>query len=277
MKDEEPESLWSYGDPEPWRQGRAALIWIGLIVILVQSALVTWSFYAGDIREVIMRALAGCFACLLLFLTWIGQNWVRWIVAPFFAFYGFRGVVWGIIYDRGALLLVGIATLIIFAYLAFSPAIYAFARRQRERVRLLETLAVGAAFLLIMASLASALLAFHIYRRSVEVDAVEFAQLTFRRVFINRDPAFLEEHSTKIRRHTTAAQFIARLERDLGQCESAGPFGGTFRSKLSGTRLQLSGQVRTRAMFERSGGVWVKIDLSGAEREWLIDRVSWEY
>ena len=277
MKADEPESLWNYGEPEPWRQGRAAIIWIGLLVIVVQSGLLVWSAFSGDLREVILRALAGCFACLLLFLTWIGQNWVRWIVAPFFAFYGFRGVIWGIIYERGELLLVGIATLIVFAYLAFSPAVYAFARRQRERVRLFETLVVGAGFLLVMASLATALLAFHVYKRSVEADAIEFAQLTFRRVFVNRDPAFLDEHSTDTWRHTTATQFIALLDSDLGQCESAGPFGGTFRSKFSGTRLQLRGQVRTRAVFDRGGGIWVKIDLSGAEREWLIEQVSWEY
>ncbi|HSH37951.1 MAG TPA: hypothetical protein VK993_04125, partial [Chthoniobacterales bacterium] len=269
MKDEAPASLWSYGDAEPWRQGRAAIVWISLLVVIVQSGLVISSFVAGDVREVILRALAGCFACLLLFLTWIGQNWVRWIVAPFFAFYGFRSVVWGVVYERGALLLIGIGTLIVFAYLALSPAVYAFARRQRERAGLLEILGVGAGFLLVMASLASALLAFHMYKRSVEGDAVEFAQLTFRRVFVNRDAAFLETHSGKNRRHTTAVQFVARVEDQLGQCESAGPFAGSFTAKLDGRRLRLSGRVRTRAMFE-TGGAWVHIDVSGAEREWIV-------
>ncbi len=123
MKADEPESLWNYGDPEPWRQGRAAIIWISLLVLVVQSGLVLMSFFAGDVREVILRALAGCFACLLLFLTWIGQNWVRWLVAPFFAFYGFRSFIWGVVHQRGELLLVGIGTLIVFAYLAFSPGV----------------------------------------------------------------------------------------------------------------------------------------------------------
>lgn len=273
---EEPESLWNYGDPEPWRQGRAAIIWISLLVIVVQSSLVVLSFLASDVREVILRALAGSMAGLLLFLTWIGQNWVRWAVAPFFAFYGFRSLVWGIVYQRGELLLVGVGTLIIFGYLAFSPSVYAFARRQRERIRLLESLAVGAGFLLVMASLGSALLGFHMYKRSVEADAVEFAQLTFRRVFINRDPGFLESHSTQRGRHTSAVQFIAYVDDQLGQCHSVGPFGSSFRSTVDGSRLRLKGQVRTRAVFQR-GGVWVKIDLSGVERDWVIDHVSWEY
>ena len=276
MKEEEPESLWNYADPEPWRQGRAAILWISLLVVVVQSALIISSFVAGDVREVILRALAGCFACLLLFLTWIGQNWARWLVAPFFAFYGFRSVIWGIIHGRGALLLIGIGTLIVFGYLALSPAVYAFARRQRERVGLLQSLAVGAGFLLVMASLASALLAFHMYKRSVEQDAVEFAELTFRRVFVNRDTGFLESHSSKSRRHMTPAQFVARVEDELGHCESVGPFAGTFTAKVDGTRLRLSGNVKTRAVFE-TGGAWVQIELSGVEREWLVDRISWEY
>ena len=276
MSADEPQSLWAFGDPEPWRQGRAAILWISLLVILVQSGLILWSFFSGDVREVILRALAGCFACLLLFLTWIGQNWVRWLVAPFFAFYGFRNVVWGIVYQRGELLMIGIGTLIVFAYLAFSPAVYAFARRQRERAGLLETLVVGAGFLLVMASLASALLGFHFYKRNTEADAVEFAQLTFRRVFVNRDAGFLERHSTPRRRYATPTQFIVRVEDQLGQVQSAGPFGGVFTAKMEGMQLRLNGHVRTRAVFERDA-VWVRIDLAGSEQDWLIDGISWDY
>ena len=276
MSADEPQSIWAFGDPEPWRQGRAAILWISLLVLLVQSGLILWSFFSGDVREVILRALAGCFACLLLFLTWIGQNWVRWLVAPFFAFYGLRSVVWGVVYQRGGLLMIGIGTLIVFAYLAFSPSVYAFARRQRERATVLETLIVGAGFLLVMASLASALLGFHFYKRTTEADAVEFAQLTFRRVFVNRDAAFLERHSTPRRRFATPTQFIIRVEDQLGRVQSAGSFGGVFTAKMEGMRLRLKGHVRTRAVFE-SDAVWVRIDLAGSERDWLIDGISWEY
>ena len=277
MSADEPQSMWAFGDPEPWRQGRAAIIWISLLVVVVQSVLVALSFFSGDLREVILRALAGCFACLLLFLTWIGQNWVRWLVAPFFAFYGLRSVVWGAVYQRGGLLMIGVGTLIVFAYLASSPAVYAFARRQRERAGLLETLVVGAGFLLVMASLGTALLGFHFYKRNTEADAVEFAQLTFHRVFVNRDPAFLERHSTPRRRYVTPAAFIIRAEEELGRVQSTGPFGGIFSAKMEGTRLRLTGHVRTRAVFDRGGGMWVRIDLVGTEQEWRIDGVSWEY
>lgn len=239
MKADEPESLWNYGEPEPGRQGRAAILWIGLIVIVVQLALVVWSVFSGDIREVILRALAGVsrvFSCSSPGSARTG------CVGSLrrFAFYGFRAVIWGVISQRGELLLVGIGTLIIFAYLAFSPAVYAFAKRQRERAMLLESVAIGAGFLLVIASLAGALLALHVYKRNVEADAFKFAELTFRRVFINRHAAFLEEHSSDAPRHTSAVQFVAMLDCDLRQCQSAGPFAGTFHSDMRYNRVGLS-------------------------------------
>jgi len=244
--------------------------------LLAQSAAVTWSLFAGDLQEFIFRAIVGCALCLLLFLMWIGQNWVRWIAAPFFAFYGFRSVIWGVIYDNGELLLLGIGTLIVFSYLALSPAVYAFARRQRERTSWVEIFGIGSGFLLVIGSLASALLAFHIYKSGLEQEAIEFAELTFRRVFVNGDAAFLEANATDTRRQTRPREFINMIDDQLGKVQNVGPFAGRFSSRLTDGRVQLRGTVQTRAMFE-AGGVWVDIEVSGVEREWGIDRISWSY
>lgn len=278
MKNEEPLPLWlqSIPDREPWRRGRFAIVLIFVIILIAQTTAVLLSLYHGNVGQFILRAIMGCLACFLLFLMWIGQNWARWLVAPFFGAYGFANFVWGIVHGRGELLTIGLGSLVIFCYLALSPAVYAFARYQRERAGVLESVVIGLGFLLVLGTLGSALLAFHIYKSGVEQDGVEFAQLTFRRVFLNQDAQFLADHATDAPKRSTPAQFISLVDDQLGQLHDVGPFGATFTPKLEGRRLELKGTVRTRARFA-AGDVWVAIQISGTERDWAIEHISWDY
>lgn len=204
MAEHEPESLWAFGDPEPWRRGRFAIGLISALVLFGHAAAAVYSLFNGEIREFFIICVVGCSALFLLFLIWIGQNWARWIISPFFAL---TGVGMG---GRGFLFLLGVAALTIFCYLTFSPAVYAFARRQRESLSFIEILVAGAALLILLALIGSALFAFQLYKSGLEREAVEFAQLTFHRVFTNRDPHFLEDHAASGKKYSRPQEFINR-------------------------------------------------------------------
>ena len=113
-------------------------------------------------------------------------------------------------------------------------------------------------------------------RTPLEEEASEFAQLTFHRVFENRDARFLESHASATRKTSRPAQFIHMAEDQLGTVQSVGPFGGKFTARLEGKRIVLNGRLQTRAMFE-TGGCWVHIAVSGSEGDWAIDHISWNY
>lgn len=277
MADDELESLWSYGDPEPWRRGRFAIGFISVLVLIGFAAGASVSIFNGEVGKFFAFALVGCAAVFLLFLIWLGQNWARWILSVFFAIAGLCGIVWGIRTDGlGLLFVLGMGALTIFCYLALSPAVYEFARRQREHIAWFETIVASVACLLVFASVASGLLAFEIYKSSVERDAIEFAELTFHRVFINRDPHFLEDHSSAARKLSRPGQLINRIDDQLGEVKNVGPFAARLIFKLDGHTLRARGAVRTRVLFARQG-FWVVIQISGTEKNWEIEHLSWEY
>jgi len=284
VKNNEPLPLWmeAIPDREPWRRGRVAIATISAVVLVALALGLIAALLRGDIAAFFAWAVSGGFACLLLFLIWIGQNWARWIVAPFFGIIGFAALVRAITHLNGEFFYVGrlfagaLGALMMFAYLALSPAVYAFARRQREHASVLESVGIGAGFLLVLATIGSALLAFHNYQNTLEDEASEFAQLTFHRVFENRDARFLESHASATRKTSRPAQFIHMAEDQLGTVQSVGPFGGRFTARLEGKRIVLNGRLQTRAIFE-TGGCWVHIAVSGSEGDWAIDHISWNY
>lgn len=282
MAEPELESLWAFGDPEPWRRGRVAIAVISAAVITAQALGLVGALLHGDIKALLAWAIGGAFACLLLFLIWIGQNWARWIVAPFFGLFGFTALVWAAVHSNGRLFyagklfLSGLIALTMFSYLALSPAVYAFARRQRERTTLLESLAIGAGLLLVLASIACALFAFQGYKSGLEQEATEFAQLACRRVFQNHDAAFLEAHSSSTRKNSRPGEFINLIDDQLGQLQEVGPFAGHFDAMLDGRRIILSGRLRARALFD-PGGAWIYIDVVGSEGNWSVEHISWSY
>ena len=275
-QNQEPESLWNYGEPEPWRRGRIAILLIFVAILLMDSVRLALSATTGDPLQILKLALTTCFGCLMLYLIWIGQNWARWLLAPFYAVTGAINTVWGIISGRGDWFVYGLGLLAIFCYLAFAPSVYAFARHQRERTGWVEALAIGAGFMLVLASIASVMFGFHVYKRSVERAAVEFAQLTFRRVFINQDAQFLREHASTKRRPMSPEEFVAIIDEQLGQFQSAGPTStSAFDARLRDWRLAVSGGVKGEAEF-LAGAFIVDIRVSGSEGNWAIEQISWE-
>jgi hypothetical protein len=278
MKPREPEPLWreAIPDREPWRRGREAIIVISVVVLLGQGLLIALALMSGHIETFFVRLISGWLVALLLYFVWIGQNWARWIMAPLFISYGSWGVVWGIIGSDGLMMITAIASLVIFSYLAIAPAVYAFARHQREQVSGFEVIAISAVFFLLLLSVGSAMFAFANYQNSLKADALEFAGLAFHRVFVNRDPEYLAAHSSSSRKRSSPRHFINQIESELGQVQSVGPLGGNFRTKFVPYRLLLRGTAKARVIFD-SSPVWVSIEISGTQSDWKIEHISWDY
>ena len=174
--DDAPPPLWleAIPDREPWRRGRDAICFITFFLLLGEAAFIARSVLEGDLRTFLLAAGLGGLGCIFLFFIWVGRNWPRWIIAPFFALAGFANLIWGIRDGDGALFIAGFGGLIFFAYLALAPSVYAFARHQRERIRLGESLIVAAVFVLLLGSLGSGLYAFYSYVMGVESESLWF-------------------------------------------------------------------------------------------------------
>jgi hypothetical protein len=278
MSPREPEPLWreAIPDREPWRRGREAIIVISVVLLLGQGLLIALALMSGHIESFFVRLGSGWLAALLLYFVWIGQNWARWIMAPLFIAYGCWGFVWGIIGSDGLMIITAIASLIIFSYLAIAPAVYAFAKHQREQVTWWEVLTITGVFFLLLLTVGSAIFAFSNYQNTLKADATEFAGLAFHRVFVNRDPEYLAAHSSSSRKRSSPRHFINQIESELGQVQSVGPVGANFRTKFVPYRLELRGIAKARVIFDASP-VWVSIEISGTQSDWKIEHISWDY
>lgn len=257
MSPKEPEPLWreAIPDREPWRRGaRSHHRHLGN-----RASGRSHFDHAGPHerahRNVFRHAYHGLARRTAALFVWIGQNWARWIMAPIFIAYGCWGVVWGIIGGNGLMIITAIASLVIFSYLAIAPAVYAFARHQREQVTGWEVLAISAVFFLLLLTVGSAILAFANYQNTLKADATEFARMAFHRVFVNRDPEYLAAHSSSSRKRSSPRHFINRIQSELGQVQNVGPIGANFRTKFVPYRLELRGTAKARVIFD-SSPVW---------------------
>lgn len=278
MTPREPEPLWreAIPDREPWRRGREAIIVISVVVLVGQGLLIALALMSGHIETFFVRLVSGWLAALLLYFVWIGQNWARWIMAPLFIVYGCWGVVWGIIGSDGLMIVTAIASLIIFSYLAIAPAVYAFARHQREQVSRWEVFAITGIFFLLLLSVGSVIYAFSSYQNTLKADATEFAGMVFHRVFVNRDPEYLAAHSSSARKYSSPQAFINRIDSELGRVQIVGPVAANFRTKFVPYRLELRGTAKARVIFD-STPVWVSIEISGTQSDWKIEHIRWDY
>ena len=265
------------GDSEPRRRGREAVVVVSILILLGEAAMVFRALMSGDLRSFFIQVVTAWLAALLLYFVWIGQTWARWIMAPIFLINGSWDFIWGLIGSEGLRSTIGLGELILFTYLTISPSVYAFARHQRERITRWEVLAISGVFLLILASVGSGILAIYNYQNTLKAEATEFAGMAFHRVFQNRDPEYLAEHSRKARRPMSAQGFVNRINSELGEVKEVGPVGTSFRIKfVPPSHLELHAKARARVIFE-TAPMWVSIEISGKEPDWEIDHISWDY
>jgi len=270
--------LWKevLGDAEPRRRGREAVILVSSVILLGEALMIIGKLMSGDLRDFFLQVVIAWSVGLLLYFVWIGQSWARWILAPVFCIDGSWDIVWGIIGSDGLRVLLGIGELIVFTYLAISPSVYAFARHQRERIQRWEVLAISGVFLLVLLSVGSGIFAFFMYQDRLKAEGSAFARMAFHRVFENRDPYYLAEHSSPRRRYSSPQNFINRVNSELGEIQNVGPLGISFRTKFVPYRLEVRGTAKVRVVFQ-AAPMWVTIDISRKEADWEIDHISWDY
>lgn len=270
--------LWKQvlGDAEPRRRGRQAIILISIVIVLGEALLVLGKLMGGDVREFFLQVIIAWSVALLLYFVWIGQSWARWILAPVFCIHGCWDIVWGIIGGEGLQVVLGIGELIVFTYLAIAPSVYTFARHQRENIQRWEVFAISGVFLLVLLSLSSGILAFFMYQNMLKAEGTEFARMAFHRVFENRDPNYLAEHSSRGRKFSSPQDLIDQINSDLGEIEDVGPLGTSFRTRFVPYRLEIYGTARVRVVFQ-AAPLWVTISISRKDADWEIDHISWNY
>ena len=228
-------------------------------------------------RTFLLAAGLGGLGCIFLFFIWVGRNWPRWIIVPFFALAGFANLIWGIRDGDGPLFIAGFGGLIFFAYLALAPSVYAFARHQRERIRLGESLIVAAVFVLLLGSLGSGLYAFYSYVVGVESEAFGFAATTFNQVFVYHDEEFLQSNLKDGERAITPHHFIERLGDELGEPLSVGEVERKFTTRLIARHLWVEGKFQVPVIYGSHGPVWVNIQVSRIGDGWQIDHIGWNF
>jgi multisubunit Na+/H+ antiporter MnhG subunit len=198
MNPREVEPLWRavVGDTEPWRRGRLFLILLAILTFCLQGLTLGLGIVSGDIERVLVTGIFALVFWLQYYFIWIGVHWVRWLNGAWNALAGFVFVIWG--FRDGATIAValGIYLFGVGAYLGLAPAVYFFAKRQRESVRWKEALVIAAVFLLLLGSVGAGIVGLAGYKANLEREAHQFADLAFRSIFTEHDPHFVLDHAS---------------------------------------------------------------------------------
>ena len=283
MKPDEPEPLWRevVGDTEPWRRGRIFLVALAIWTLLTQLLLMGSMLLIGRVETLLAIALGALVWWLCFYFIWIGVHWVRWVSAGLSGLVAFANLVWGIVYGMPVRLVDGIVGLPIAAYLGLAPSVYFFARRQKETVRWKESLAVAAVFTLLLVSFGTGIFSLAVYKGHLERRAHEFADRTFRRVFVDGDTEFLKKHATARLMQEGGwdrlSRFMADRYMQLGVARDIKPARGRLRFwfELPAT-IGTEGQMSAYAMTE-GGPVRLDARIGEAGGKWQIDGIVWRY
>ncbi len=190
MPEEELQSLWLYGEMEPWRRGRNILLIIATFYAILQSTIFAAFLLGGALETALSFALGLVVWWLLFSFVWFGTNWVRWLLGAATLLYGFTCFIWGIRDQSIIHWSAGVLDLFIGAF-CFAPSVHFFAIRQRERIRWPEKLIVAAVFLVLAASFFSALMGMNLYRFTVQREAEHYASTGMQKIFTENDTAYL--------------------------------------------------------------------------------------
>src|ERR1041385_6712582 len=178
-------ALWRevLAEEEPWRRGRTFLILVACITFLFQALLLGYGIITGAIEFVLVNALSSLIFWLQFYFIWIGVHWVRWLQGGWSALFGFALLIWALRDHAPILALLGAYSLMVGCYLGLAPSVYFFAKRQKEKVRWTESLAVAGVFVLLLGSVYAGVLGLAGYKAALEREAREFADTAFQRVF----------------------------------------------------------------------------------------------
>lgn len=277
-----PPPLWQtvVGDTEPWRRGRLALIVLAVLTALVQAFTLSRLILAGVIEQAAINAALAALFWFQFYLIWMGVHWVRWLQGIGSICSGFAFLIWGFVWGATTLIPIGAFSLLMGSYIGFAPAVYFFAVRQRERRDWRVTLAVGAVFMLLVASLGALIFGLGRYRQELEARAHAFADTAFRSLFAEHDTYFLLNHATErlksppygrgyLSGFMQDAAIRAGDVRDISR--STGAVALSYRFP---TTFFVSGDMRASGMTDH-GPVNLRLAIGGVPANWQIDGFSW--
>ena len=198
MNSRESEPLWRavVGDPEPWRRGRLFLIILAALTFAFQCLAFAVLILMGDIEGILRVGISSLVFWLCYYFIWIGVHWVRWLTGGLNALTGFALIIWAFRDGTGFPVVLGVYSLGMGAYLGLAPAVYFFAKRQRESVRWAESLVIAAVFLLLLGSLTAGVFGLLGHKRNLETEARKFADTAFKRIFADHDTYFFLDHAS---------------------------------------------------------------------------------
>ena len=185
------------GDTQPWRRGRFFLVVVACLSLLGQGLLVASAIIAGVIEFAVLQAIVAAVYWLQFYFIWIGVHWVRWLNGAFSALCGFTLVIWGFRDGNTLGVIFGLFSFAVGCYMAVAPSVYFFAKRQKETVRLFESIAIAFGFLVLLGTLLAGFFGLLGYRANIEREARHFAHRAFHRIFDEHDTEFLLAHASE--------------------------------------------------------------------------------
>lgn len=269
------------GDTEPWRRGRLFLVLLALVILILQGLAVASLIITGSIELVPIQGIFALAFWLQFYFIWIGVHWVRWLNGGWSALCGFVLIIWGFRDGSTIAGLLGLYCLVVGCYLAFAPSVYFFAKRQKETVRWMESLAIAGVFVVLLGSLVAGVFGLLAYKANAEREAREFADRAFHRIFSAHDTAFLLEHASD--RLVTAAgsrasltQFMQDATMRAGDVHEIEPPAGSLRFWYSfPLQVASEGPMTVAGKGERFRRIRMQLIIGDASGDWQIHAIRW--
>lgn len=284
MKSQDPEPLWReiVGDTEPWRRGRIVVAVIIALDLMGRSILIAASVITGRIDQILIQSMASVIALLLFYFIWIGIHWVRFVTAAWLGLIALYYLLWGVHDNVLVELIIGVVNLACASCLALSAPVFFFAKHQRESSWWKETLLFVGTCLLLIASLASAVLALSRYRDEEQIEATSFADRAFGAVFADHDTYFFLDHLTQHSLRANggrlkATRFLQDATLRGGDVHDIKPATGKLAFSYNfPNRLDCTGIMETEAVGMK-GPIGLHMNIVKREEGWQIENVWWRF
>lgn len=279
MADEEPSSLWNFGEPEPWRRGRTILITIAAFYATMQALIFFVSLLSGALEAALAFAIGLSLWWLAFAFIWLGTHWIRWLLGASTLLSGFALFIWGIRDESMIQWTAGVLDFIIGAC-CFAPSVHFFAVRQKENIRWPEKVIVAVVFLLLLGSVFTALIGVNAYRSLIERDAVHYGEETLRRIFADNDTAYLLGEATDAWRNRSGDVGVTwpltQKYLRLGEVQSTRVSGVTLRSFYEfPTKVHYIGVI-DGVGFAKCGQVMLRLEVHRSAEGWRINGFWWK-
>jgi hypothetical protein len=281
---EDTRSLWEQYDSEvePWRRGRAFLIWLGTLTAISDLFACGVFILGGQIESVFLFAAIRIVFWIQFYFIWIGVHWVRWLQGMFNVAHGFVLFFWSLQNESGAVMTFGMFMMGTGIYLAFAPSVYFFAKRQQAKRSWRESLLIAAVFGILLLTLTAGVLGLFRYKIRIQEDAVNFADFAFGRIFTEHDTYFLIDNVTArlleppfgrgyltkfLQDATIFAGDVQQIQRTTERI--AVRYGFPF-------NLFAETEVQSEGVGAR-GHVILRMQIVGTAGDWKIDNAQWWY